>query len=346
MPRTRSLAWAELKIGLVSLFALVMAALLIFLLSGEGGFFWQRYGIKTVFTNVAGLKAGAPVRVAGVEVGAVTEVQFLGDRVEVLMEVGKDMQERITTSSVASLGSVSLLGESAVDITASSQGMPVPEWGYVRSGPAAGSLSDVAEKASAGIDQISALVGDIRGGRGTMGKLFTEDTVHDELTTLLAAYEDVARNLVNSRGSIGRLMNDPTMARSLEGSLQNLEAVMGRIRAGEGSLGKLLNDDAMAKSLTSTTGNLDVITGRMSRGEGTIGKLMTEKELYDRLNSMSDRFDKVAASLQQREGTMGLLLNDKQMYEKINSTVDEVRGLVAAIKADPKKYLNVRVSIF
>jgi len=88
------------------------------------------------------------------------------------------------------------------------------------------------------------------------------------------------------------------------------------------------------------------MTGRLTRGEGTIGKLLTEKELYDRLNSMSDRFDKVAASLQQREGTMGLLLNDKQMYEKINATVDEVRGLVQAIKADPKKYLNVRVSIF
>ena len=48
MPRTRSLAWAELKIGLVSIFALVMAGLLIFLLSGEGGFFWQRFGLKTV----------------------------------------------------------------------------------------------------------------------------------------------------------------------------------------------------------------------------------------------------------------------------------------------------------
>ena len=39
MPRTRSLAWAELKIGLVSIFALVMTTVLIFLLSGEGGFF-------------------------------------------------------------------------------------------------------------------------------------------------------------------------------------------------------------------------------------------------------------------------------------------------------------------
>jgi phospholipid/cholesterol/gamma-HCH transport system substrate-binding protein len=346
MPRTRSLAWAELKIGLVSIVALVMAGLLIFLLSGEGGFFWQRFGIKTVFANVAGLKSGAPVRVAGVEVGAVKEVQFIGDRVEVLMEVSREMQGRITSSSVASLGSVSLLGESAVDITASSQGTPIAEWGYVRSGQAAGSLTDVAEKASAGIDQISGLVGDLRAGKGTMGRLFTEDTLHDELDSLLSAYEQVARNLNNPNGSIARLSKDPAMAKALEGSMQNLEAVTARIRSGEGSLGKLLNDDAMAKNLTSLTANLDSVTGRMNRGEGTMGKLFTERELYDRINSMSDRFDKVAASLQQKEGTMGLLLHDKAMYDKFNGTLDEARSLIAAIKADPKKYLNIRVSLF
>ena len=114
-----------------------------------------------------------------------------------------------------------------MDITASSQGTPVPEWGYVRSGPTAGSLTDVAEKASAGIDQISGLVGDIRSGRGTVGKLFTDDSLHEELDALLAAAEQVARNLDNPNGSIGRLTKDPTMAKALEGSLQNLEAVTG-----------------------------------------------------------------------------------------------------------------------
>ncbi len=346
MPRTRSLAWAELKIGVVAIFAVFMAGLLIFLLSGEGGFFWQRYSLKTVFANVAGLKAGAPVRVAGVEVGAVTDVAFIGDRVEILMEVSREMRPRITTTSTASLGSISLLGEAAVDITPSSQGTPVPDWGYVKSGPATGSLADVAEKASAGIEQASALIADLRAGKGTIGKLFTDDSLHTELDSLLVAAEKVARNLDDSNGSIGRLTKDPTMARALEGSLQNLEAVTGRIRAGEGSLGKLLNDDAMAKSLTSTTANLDTLTGRLNRGEGTAGKLLTDAELYNRLNSMSDRFDKIAASIQQGQGTMGLLLNDKQLYDKLNMTVDEVRGLVTAIKADPKKYLNVRVSIF
>ena len=124
MPRTRSLAWSELKIGLLSVFAIVMAVMLIFLLSGEGGFFWQQYGLKSIFPNVAGLKPGAPVRVAGVEVGSVDEVDFLGDRVEVSMKLRRDMQPRVTTRSTASLGSVSLLGEAAVDITASTEGTP------------------------------------------------------------------------------------------------------------------------------------------------------------------------------------------------------------------------------
>ena len=145
MPRTRSLAWSELKIGIVSVFALVIAAAVIFMVSGEGGFFWQRYHIKSVFPDIEGLKEGAPVRVAGVEVGSVIGMTFVGDRVEVTMQVNKDQQPRITDRSTATLGSVSLLGEAAVDVTPNSQGMPIPEWGYVRSAPPPGSLTAAAE---------------------------------------------------------------------------------------------------------------------------------------------------------------------------------------------------------
>ena len=106
MPRTRSLAWSELKIGIVSLFALVIAGVLIFMISGSGGFFWQRYSIKTVFADIEGLKQGAPVRVAGVEIGSVKKMDFIGDKVEVTMDVSKEQRPRITDRSVASLGSI------------------------------------------------------------------------------------------------------------------------------------------------------------------------------------------------------------------------------------------------
>jgi phospholipid/cholesterol/gamma-HCH transport system substrate-binding protein len=346
MPRTRSLAWSELKIGIMTLFAVVMGAILIFMLSGEGGFFWQRYSLKTVFSNIAGLKKGAPVRVAGVEVGSVSDVQFAGDRVEVVMELDRDMQPRVTTSSIASLGSVSLLGEAAIDITAASSGTPVPEWGYVRSGPAEGSLTEVTSRAASGIEELTVLLQETRAGKGTVGRLFTDDSLYTEMNNFVAAAETVVRKIDDGRGTLGKLANDPAAADALEASLKNFEEVTARLRAGEGSLGKFLTDDSLARSLTSTTTNIDAITGRISRGEGTAGKLVTDHELYDRLNSMSDRLDKVMTGLQQGEGTAGQLLRDRQLYDNMNGAVGELRQLIRDIKADPRKFLNVRVSIF
>ena len=273
----RSLAWAELKIGLASVFAIVMATWLIFLLSGESGFWWQRYVIKTIFPNVAGLKPGAPVRVAGVEVGSVADVTFVGDRVEVLMEVGKDHASRITTTSVASLGSVSLLGEAAVDITAASNGTPVPEHGYVKSGPSAGSLTDVATQASSGIGQLTGLITDLRAGKGTAGKLMTDDVLYQDMTALVGAMEQVASNINRGRGSLGRLATDPTLVRSLEASMANLEMVTAKIRSGEvpGTVAERRRDGQVADEHHHEYGT---ITARLNRGEGTAGKLMTDQE--------------------------------------------------------------------
>ena len=346
MPRTRSLAWSELKIGIVSLIALALASVLIFMVSGTGGFFWQRYSIKTVFSNISGLKEGAPVRVAGVEVGAVKKMDFTGDKVEVTMEVSKEQMSRITDRSSASLGSVSLLGEAAVDVTANSQGTPIPEWGYVRSGPPPGSLSTAAEAATRSLETTNVLLEEVRQGRGTLGKLVTDDTLYQQLSDFVDSAEAVTRGINAGRGTIGRLVNDPAAAQSLERSLDNLQMVTARIRNGEGSLGRLLNDDTLSKSVTSATMNLDAITGRINKGEGTAGKLISDAELYNRLNSMADRLDKLTAALSQGEGTAGQLLHDKQLYENMNGAITELHNLVKDIRADPKKYLNVRVSIF
>ena len=346
MPRTKSLAWAELKIGLLSILALGIAATLIFALSGSGGFSWQRYPLKTIFTNISGLNEGAQVRIAGVPVGTVTGIDFVGDRVEVSFEIREEMQSRVTDRSTAALGSVSLLGEAAVDITPSSQGTPIPEWGYVPSGSAAASIAEVAAGAQEGITQLTAVLTDIRNGRGTIGQLMTNDSLYRDLNGLVATAETVAQGIASGRGTLGRLVNDPKAAQALEASLEDLRAVTASIRAGEGSLGKLLTDDALSKSLTATTANFEAISGRINQGEGTLGAALRERELYDRMNSMTNRLDQVIAALQKGEGTAGQLLQDRRLYENMNSTMSEMQKLIAAITADPKRYLNIKVSLF
>jgi phospholipid/cholesterol/gamma-HCH transport system substrate-binding protein len=346
MPRTRSLAWSELKIGVVAVIAIVMASTMIFLLSGEGGFAWQRYSIKTVFDNIAGLKEGAPVRVAGVEVGAVSDIEFIGERVEVTMELNDENRGRVTTMSRATLGSVSLLGESAVDITPSSQGTPIPDWGYVPSAPATGSIAEVATRATAGIEEATLLLRDIRAGRGTIGRLFTDEQVYRDVSALVQSAERVTDQIARGQGTLGRLNTDPALYNQMTAAVRELNTITSRIRSGEGSLGKLLNDPAFATSLTATTQNMEALTGRLNRGEGTAGKLLTDTQLYDRMNALTQRLDTITASLNAGEGTAGQLLKDKRLYENMNQTVSEFRDFLAEVKKDPKKYLNVKVSIF
>jgi phospholipid/cholesterol/gamma-HCH transport system substrate-binding protein len=346
MPRTRSLAWSELKIGVLTITAIVIAAALIFSLTGSRGFFWQRYPLKTRFTNVAGLAPGSPVRVAGVEVGTVTALDFVGEQVDVSFEVTENMRERITDRSVARLGSVSLLGESAVDISPSSSGAPVQNWGYVPQGRAAAALSDMTDQASQGIAELTAMIHDVRTGRGTVGKLMTDEQLYTELQRFVASAGDLTQGLQQGRGTLGKLLTDPATANALQGTLTNVESLTRQITAGEGSLGKLLKDDTFSRTLTSATSNLDTLVARINKGEGSIGKLMTDDTLAKQLNSITQRLDQLTASLNAGEGTAGQLLKDKQLYENMNKVVSNINSLIANIEKDPRRYLNIRVSIF
>jgi phospholipid/cholesterol/gamma-HCH transport system substrate-binding protein len=346
MPRTRSLAWSELKLGVMTIAAVTVAAATIFLVMGGKGFWWQRYSLKTRFGNVQGLKPGAPVRVAGKEVGSVTDVDFAEGQVEVRLEVNREVQSLITDQSRATLGQVSLLGEGAVDITLSTRGTPIPPGGFVPSGKPAAALSDVTTQASEGIGELTGLIKDMREGRGSLGKFVTDEQLYNDLQQFVGAASEVTKTVREGRGTMGRLVNDPKIAASLEGSLNNLDEMTRRINAGHGSIGRLLNDETFSKSLSGATSNLQTLTERLNRGEGTAGKLITDPALFNQLKSLADRLDELTKGLNAGEGSLGQFVKDKRLYENMNAAVNDVRDLVAAIKKDPKKYLNLRMSVF
>jgi phospholipid/cholesterol/gamma-HCH transport system substrate-binding protein len=340
------LKWSELKIGIMAVVAILIAAALILALGGEGGFFWQRYNLKVKFSNAGGVQRGSPVRLAGVTVGAVTDLQFSGSDVEMLLELREDMQERVRTTSRATIGSVSLLGEGAVDITASTTGQPIPEGGYVPSDAPPAQLADVTAQANKGITELTALIQDVRAGKGTVGKLVTDEQLYADLQQFTAAARDVTQGLSSGKGTLGQLLNNPESARQLEASLKNLTAITEKINKGEGSLGQLMNDPALARNLNEVTANFSSLSASLNKGEGTMGQLMKNDALYKRLDAVTANLEQLTASLNQGQGTMGQLMKDKQLYDNMNRTITEMQQLLADIRKDPKKYLNLRMSIF
>ena len=167
-----------------------------------------------------------------------------------LLELRDDMQQRVRTTSRATIGSVSLLGEGAVDISASTSGDPIPEGGYVPSDALPPQLADVTAQANKGIAELTGLITDLRAGKGTAGKLMTDEQLYVELRQFTAAARDVTEGLSRGKGTLGQLLNNPESARQLEASLKNLNTITAKINAGQGTLGQLMNDPTLAKNLT------------------------------------------------------------------------------------------------
>lgn len=346
MPRTRSLAWSQLKIGILAVIALVLAVMIILAVGGQGGFPWDRYELKTKFPSAKGLRDGAVVRVAGVDVGKVTAVDFAGAEVLITLEVNEENKTRITDESRASIGSLSLLGEPIIEISPAIQGTPLKDGDFIQSTRTPGEFAEVAENASQGLEQATALIKEIRAGKGTVGQLFANDQMYKEMSAFVVAAQEVANAINRGRGTAGLIVNDPSAYRRADAALGHLQEMTRRINAGEGSLGRLLKDEQLAKSLSATGSSLEQISARLQRGEGTAGRLLTDQQLFDRFNMVAGRIDKLAASLEAGEGTAGQLLQNKQLYETMNGAANELKSLIGDIRKDPKKYLNVRVSIF
>lgn len=98
----------------------------------------HRMELVTYFRHATALKAGAVVRVDGVDVGTVLGVRVrpeLGDRpVEVVMAISTTYNLAIPNDATVQLGSDGVLGPAIVDIdTRHSSGVPVKDHGTLNS---------------------------------------------------------------------------------------------------------------------------------------------------------------------------------------------------------------------
>ena len=348
--RSKALTWTELRVGLVVILSLAILAFTILYIGGGGGSpFARRYVVKALMSDVNGLKPGAPVRLGGVEVGSVTRVGFAGEGggglVEVTMRLDKRVMDRVTTDSQATLGSLGLLGEKAVDITSSTRGTRIEDGGLVRAAaedPFKGLLSDASESTA----HLRRILARIDAGEGVFGKALRDEELYDRMVNVSVRLQNVMTKLESSATPLGRMFNDEAMSRGLAASVKGMETVVGRVESGEGTLGALSKDEALVSELKGIAANVNDVSGRLRRGEGTAGRLLHDDALFQRLDSFSTRLDGVLQRLEKGEGTAGRLLQDPELYNNLNAAVKEAKSLVEAIRKEPSKYLRVKVSLF
>ena len=117
MPSKERVGFAQLKVGILGIVALTCVALLIFLLTGNSGWFRKEIPLHVFTSDAAGLTPGAPVRINGIQAGKVSKVELSGERnpqrvIRVDFDIDQDMLKQIPSDSIADISSDNLLGSS------------------------------------------------------------------------------------------------------------------------------------------------------------------------------------------------------------------------------------------
>ncbi|HXJ38491.1 MAG TPA: hypothetical protein VNH18_04380, partial [Bryobacteraceae bacterium] len=80
MASQKKVLWAQLRVGIMASIAMVIAAVLIFLLTSQSNLITGDFVLRTYMEDSAGMAENAPVRLNGIFAGHIAKVQLSGSR--------------------------------------------------------------------------------------------------------------------------------------------------------------------------------------------------------------------------------------------------------------------------
>jgi phospholipid/cholesterol/gamma-HCH transport system substrate-binding protein len=359
VPSQKQLKWSQLKVGLTVLAASITLGVLIFLMSGTGGVFTRKIQLKSYFDNANGLRVGAPVRLAGVDIGNVTGIRVVEETskqltpVEVTMKVNTKYRFNLRKDSLTLLSTAGVLGETYIDINSSQARGPQARDGDVLPSREVPDFSDMVRSGQSTLQNMDALlkrldriIAFVESGQGSVGKLIYDPALYNRLNSTVSEFQGLVNQVAEGKGTLGKLFSDDELYRKANVIVDQLNVVIDDLNAGKGSAGKFLKDPALYDNANQTIANLKKLTDEVNAGKGALGKLTKDEEFARKLQDTMNKLSDITARLEAGEGTAGKLLRDPSLFNNTDQMLIETRGLVKAIRENPKRYLTIHFRVF
>ena len=343
--------------GLTVLFASITLAVLIFVMSGTGGWFTSKITLRSYFDNAGGLREGAPVRLAGVDIGNVTGVRIVNGKpmtpVEVTMKVNTKYSFNLRKDSVTLLSTAGILGETYVDVDSSTAKGPEATDGDMLAARNQPDIQDVV-RASQGtlqnmdslLKRVDRIMSFIESGQGSIGKVIYDPALYNQLNSTVAEFKGIVDDIQSGKGSLGPLLTSDEAYKKVIGAIDKINVMVDDLQQGKGTAGKLLKDPALYDNANKTIENVRQLTDDINAGKGAIGKMTHDQEFAAHLQTLMSNLSELSSRLEKGEGTAGMLFKDPALYNNSNQMLVETRELVKAIRENPKKYLTFHVKVF
>lgn len=320
------------RVGLFVLVTVSLFILIVFLLSGEQRFFEKSYTLTTSFGNTAGLIKGAAVRLSGVRIGSVTEIDFAkhpeGDKViSVWMNVNKEGMERLNPDARATIRTEGLLGDKYIEILPGDQPplahppdtMEIQSQTPVEFSSIIGQSGDLLSN----IISISESLDKIVKGFGKDENMKNISKTIASLKASSEAIQDSLESIKNSNGILntmiygprdesGKTIEENTLIK-LNKTVTKLDKVLDEINSGDGTLHALIYDKNLTEDIDGTLDNIKLASEKLNAENGVITELQ---------ETMSN-FREISEMLRGGEGTLGALLIDPSVYDSLKGILGE-----------------------
>ena len=328
----------QIKVGLAVLFAIVAVYAGVRFLSGQP-LFGAGYEVVAVFEDAQGLGPGSLVRLNGVRIGDVREVELGPGARQVFVTLAIDGGVEIPRGSTVQTSGLSALGEVNIEIT--------PPTGAGAGRPLAAGDTLVASTTPDIFDLIAgesnsltaradtALQGAVRSFT-SLDRILTNSggDIEAVLAQLRFLTQATTTLIQSERDRIGRTLG------SVEQAAANAEGTADRVGRNVEDLSVVVGNDIVATSRTLrgvTETNADSVAALIAGLNASARRL--DASLAS-LNSLTANLDTTLASVQSPGGTLGLLLTDPSLYYNANAAAASLQQILQDFQNDPGRYLR------
>ncbi len=358
MPSKEKVNFSQLKVGILGLVALFFVTLLIFLLTGSIDLFRHQIPLHVYVSDAAGLNAGAPVRINGIQAGKVDKVALSGETnpqriIKVDFAVDQDMLKQIPIDSISSISSDNLLGSSKfLEINKGIKPDTVKPNGTVKAADTR-QFDALIEQGYNVLDSLQGILGkvqnifgDVELGKGSIGKLLVDESLYDSLQATVNQVQLLTTTLNSKTGTIGHLINDNALYTEVQGVIGRIDTITQGLQQGQGTAGLFLKDPKVYNQLNTALDQLNTTLANLNQGKGTAGQLLTDDKIAKQLTATLDKVNVTIDKVNSGEGTVGQLLANPQLYDEATGTTRELHELLKDFRANPKKFLSIKLHIF
>jgi phospholipid/cholesterol/gamma-HCH transport system substrate-binding protein len=358
MPSAKRVSWAQLRVGLTACVAIVIVGVLIYLMTGSRSIFARDVDVFTYMDDAHGLTGGSSVRLNGLVVGKVGAVELSGERdnprriIRVTMKIDEQMIKVIPIDSIASISAENMLGTKFINLKMGKKSVMVPPGGEIDSldtmewDEIVQSGYNLLASLQGMMKRVNDIIGLVEAGKGSIGKLLVDEELYNRFNSLVAEFQKTATALNSGKGTIGRLLYDDKLYEEFRAPIQRVDKVLADLQEGKGTAGKFLYDPTLYNELHRDLQEIRRVIDDLNAGKGTAGKFLKSDELHNQIAGLISRIDQTVEGINTGKGTLGQLLVNPQLYQSLDNTTREINGLMKDFRANPKKFLSIKLGLF